>query len=121
MTLDEIAGDLREMADEAAAMARKLVIPQQEYSLAEAFRKLRAAYPDEYVTVSFELRGHSSRSEPSIQWAAYSGTKGVGTHEASTIADAVNKCLLAGAKQTSEDNAVAIAQAKLDELAPAPF
>lgn len=121
MTLNKLAKELRDMADQVADLGRELALPQQEYSLAEAAQRLRAAYPEDYVTITFELRchAHAEHNKPSIQWEAYSSAKGVGTHEAASLAGAVNKCLLAGVPKSTDIDALTTAQAKLD--APAPF
>ena len=118
MSLAILASKLRELAEQVEDVQGTLSLPEQRYTLADAFTRLRAAHPDKYTSIRMELHWHVSTKAPELEWTVYDGTT---HHEAGTLADAINAAVLAAKPKSNSVDALQVAAAILDTATERPF
>lgn len=99
--LRESANRLRDLADQLEGLESRFKIPVQETDIPRAFAKLRAALGND-VHISIRPPHFNSYSGGHLfsveKWGVYLGTEcgtAHGTHEGTTLAEAVNVALAA--------------------------
>jgi hypothetical protein len=114
MNLNELAADLETQSKRVRCMAEELTIPQGDYSLSEALKRVRAIVGGERsLRISLEISDYGiPTGAPVVEWCVYDGSN---NFTASDLAAAVNQCI--AAHRSPAANPLQAAEAKLTENA----
>lgn len=93
-----ISEKLRELADEADREQRRLTLPRERYTLAQALAAVKAACPGKSVCIDLAAWDYSHGGHD-VEWSVYDGI----THfKGSTLTAAVMACLAAHAPKPAD-------------------
>jgi hypothetical protein len=97
-----IAEKLRELAEEAERATRRLTLPRERYTLAEALEAVRAACPGRTVNLQLSVWHFADGLGQTVEWSVYDGQR---NYKCGTLTAAVAACLAANTPADTIDQA----------------